>query len=98
MIGGFEDRRKEKEGHDPKRIAELVASIRKRVAQDPDVLRLAQDPTGWGLRFAAGGLVWSSSGLSPKDFTEQEAQEALKILLEEEQGTPKVVSEPAETR
>ena len=98
MIGGFEDRRKEKVGHDPKRIAELVASIRKRVAQDPGVLRLEQNYTEWGLSFAAERLVWSPYGLSPTDFTEEEAQEALKLLLEEEQGTRKVVSEPAETR
>ena len=75
----------------------MIASIRKRVAQDPDVLRLAHDPTGWGLRFAAAGLVWSSYGLSPKDFTEQEEQEALKTLLEEEE-IQKVISVPVEYR
>jgi len=96
-IGGSEDRRGKKGDHDPKRVAELVASLRKRVAQDPGVLRLAQSPTDWGLSFAAGGLFWSPYGLSPKDFTEQEAQEALKILLEEEE-IQKVISAPVEIR
>jgi hypothetical protein len=81
MIGGFANHEQETKKHDPERIAELAASLRKRVAHDPGVLRLEHDYTDFGLELAAARLRWDSYGLSPKNFTEEEVHEALKILL-----------------
>jgi hypothetical protein len=70
----------------PKRIAELVNSLRTCLCQQPKIIKLDRDYDDRGLEQAAREIYsLTDFPLTPEDFTKEEAEEALRILLVEKE-------------
>lgn len=88
-IAGME---KETRARYPKRIAELVNSLRTCLGQRPKIIELDQDYDDRGLEQAAREIYsLTDFPLTPEDFTREEAEEALGILLVEKEIQQRVL-------
>ena len=104
-VDGIEEREEDTRSRYPKRITELVNSLRRCWCAQPSVIELYQDYEDWHVQQAAEFLhclpyslphCFVYYPLTPKDFTEEEAEEALRILLKEKEIQDHILLFPEE--